>query len=78
MLQALDQRIRKQIVSSQFRIAPDLRRLAKQLTDAHLQRAVKVGHPSLVAFDQLDVVEMRVADERVAVEIRIHEKVLVG
>ena len=68
-LQAVDERFGEEIVALELGVAPDVRLLAEQLADTDLEGAVQVGDPPLAPFDQFLVVEMRVADERIAVEV---------
>ena len=66
LLELFDERFGEEIVALELGIAPDVRRLAEQLADTDLQRAMEVRDPSLAPLDQLDVVEVGVADEGVA------------
>jgi hypothetical protein len=62
------------IVSLQFGITPDMRLLAQKLGNAHFQSAMKIGNPTLLPLDQLNVVKVRVADKGVA--FKIHSRPL--
>jgi hypothetical protein len=53
----------------EFGIAPDVRRLAEQLPDADFEGAMQVRDPAFAPLDELLIVEMRITDEGVAVEV---------
>ena len=64
-----DKRFGEVIVAFELGIAPDLRLLAQKLADTHFERSMKIGDPTLLTLDQLDIIQMRVADKCVALEV---------
>ena len=57
------------IVALELRVPPDSRLLAVELRDTCLQGPMEGCDPAFVPLDQLDVVEVRVADEGVPFEV---------
>src|SRR5580658_11250339 len=76
MVESLDQRLPKEIVAFKLRIAPDLRWFAEELSNPDFQRPMQVRDPSLVPFDQLHVIHVRITDE--GIPLKIHDFLRVG
>ena len=57
------------VVAAKLLIAPDARPLAQALAEHGLQRGMELGHPALLLGRERLVVEVRVADEGVVLEI---------
>jgi hypothetical protein len=76
MAESLHQRLPKEIVAFKLRIAPDLRWFAEELSNPDLQCPMQVRDPSLVPFDQLHIIHVRVADERIP--LKDHDFLRVG
>ena len=72
-LQAIDERDREVVVPLEFGVPPDGGVPPEELSEARLERALQIRHPSFVPFDQLDIVEMGIADERVSVKLLGHD-----
>src|ERR1700726_1767979 len=68
-LKTLDEGVGEVIVALELRVPPDPRLLAVELRDTSLQRPMEGCDPTFVPLDQLDVVEVRVADEGVPFEV---------
>src|ERR1700730_477209 len=68
-LKTPDQRVGEVVVALELRVPPDARLLAVELRDTSLQRPMEARDPAFVPLDQLDVVEVRVADEGVPFEV---------
>jgi hypothetical protein len=69
--QPILQGLGEDVVPLELRIAPDLGVLAEELTDADFEGAMQVRDPSFPPFDELLIVYVRVADERVGVELHL-------
>jgi hypothetical protein len=67
--QAIDERLGEEVVALELGVAPDVGVLAEQLPDADLEGAMQVRNPTLAPLDQLLVIEMRIADESISVEM---------
>jgi hypothetical protein len=60
------------VVSRQFGVAPDMRRLAEKHGKTFFQGMMKIGDPTLVLFAQNFIVQVRIADKGVAFKIHCH------
>ena len=68
-LKTLDEGVGEVVIALELRVPPDPRLLAVELRDTSLQRPMEGCDPTFVPLDQLDVVEVRVADEGVPFEV---------
>ena len=75
LLQALDERDRKVVVPLELGVPPDSGVPPEQLPEARLERPLQIRHPPLVPLDQLDIVEVGIADERIPVKMLGHDNV---
>ena len=73
--QALHQPIRVDVIALQLGVAPDPGLPSEQLGQSDLQRAVEARDPALLAFDEGLIIDVRVADEDVVVEV--HDRSIV-